>query len=312
MTASPIILYGALRSGTTVFRQMLGAHPNLHNPGEADYLFDTLHQGPDGWRYDLDALTINRVFVDHGIKLPESAEQMSGQALLADFLGQFAARGEGDLVLAIHRHIDKVAALLPEARVLHLLRDPRDVARSCIGMGWAAHPYFGVDGWLGTERAWDKAAPGLAGMRVLSLRYEDLIRETPERLSEVCSFLGHAFDPQMLRYHERTTYGPPDPGLIEQWRRKMPPDEAALVEGQVGNLLEDRGYAPGPTRARIPGQIEKLRLGIGNKLGVWLFAGRRYGFATVLSEKLSRRLGLRGWHRRTMERMNTRSRAFLK
>ena len=48
-----IFVYGALRSGTTLFRLMLEAHPALSNAGEADFLFDFL--SPDqnhatGWR----------------------------------------------------------------------------------------------------------------------------------------------------------------------------------------------------------------------------------------------------------------------
>ena len=47
-----VILYGALRSGTTMLRLMLDAHPALSCPGESDFLFDHLRAEADTWRYD--------------------------------------------------------------------------------------------------------------------------------------------------------------------------------------------------------------------------------------------------------------------
>ena len=34
---APVIVFGALRSGTTLLRLMLNAHPDLNNPGEVDF-----------------------------------------------------------------------------------------------------------------------------------------------------------------------------------------------------------------------------------------------------------------------------------
>jgi hypothetical protein len=65
LDASDIVfVYGALRFGTTVFRLMLDAHPQIANPGEMDFLFDYLypdHTHSTGWRYDLDGLKLDRI-----------------------------------------------------------------------------------------------------------------------------------------------------------------------------------------------------------------------------------------------------------
>jgi len=42
----PVFVFGALRSGTTVFRLMLDAHGEIRNPGEADYLVDYRNPTP--------------------------------------------------------------------------------------------------------------------------------------------------------------------------------------------------------------------------------------------------------------------------
>jgi hypothetical protein len=299
--SDPVFVYGGLRCGTTVFRLMLNAHPELSNPGEVDHLFDHLHRRADGgWRYDLDALSLDRRTAATGTALPDRPDPAThdGRALLSDLIERLRARGTGAMSLNVHRNLGKIVALFPGARFIHLLRDPRDVARSCIGMGWAGTTWHGVRPWIETERDWDRVSPSLSPDAVFELRYEDLLADPAGRLGEVCGFLGVAFDPAMLRYHEDTTYEPPDPGRVQQWRRKLSDDELALLEWRIGDLLAARGYAPSGVAPRPPGPGERLRLAVRNKTAVWRFLVRRYGAALVLTEKISRRLGLGPLHRR--------------
>ncbi|WP_425596530.1 sulfotransferase, partial [Roseobacter litoralis] len=39
----PVVLYGALRSGTTLVRLILDAHPDICCPGERDFMVDSLY-----------------------------------------------------------------------------------------------------------------------------------------------------------------------------------------------------------------------------------------------------------------------------
>ncbi|GGO60551.1 Sulfotransferase family protein [Roseovarius pacificus] len=308
---APVFVFGALRSGTTVFRLMLNAHPALNNPGEVDFLFDHLLLDPDqpgGWRYDLAALCESRGFLASGLSIPAG---LDGIALLQDFIGQYRRRGDGVLTLNIHRNIGRVHEILPAVRIIHMLRDPRDVARSSIGMGWAGTLYHGVDQWMNTEREWEATADRLQPDQVLHLRYEDLIDNAPRELHRVCEFLGVAFEDSMLHYHEKTTYSPPDPALIEQWKRKSTPREVALVEGKVSTLLQSRGYSPSGDPV-YPGSVERLGLRMVNRLRIWRKAIRRYGLPLFVTDKLARRLGLAALHGRCQRRIRDRDAAALK
>lgn len=263
----PVFVYGALRSGTTLFRLMLNAHEALQNPGEVDFLFDHLHPDPTHptrWRYDLEALGDDRIFRAKSLSLPPGVD---GCDLLAELIDQLTARNEEKvLTLNVHRHARQIAALLPGARFIHLVRDPRDVARSSVGMGWVGLSYFGLDHWLATERDWDKAR--MPAARVLPLRFEDLMADIEPRLTEVCAFLGVPFLPSMLEYYRDTTYGPPDPAIAGQWRGKASAREIALLDGKCGALLTARGYEAGGAPAR-PGRVELLRMIVENRLGRW-------------------------------------------
>ena len=297
----PVFIYGALRSGTTVFRLMLDAHEGLSNPGEVDFLFDFLKPDashPSGWRYDLGALRDNWIFQSKTLTVPDG---LSGLDLLHDFLAQFRARAPGKvLTLNVHRHAETIGRLLPEARFIHLLRDPRDVARSSIGMGWVGLSYFGIDHWIRTERAWDAAA--IPSDRVLTLKFESLMADIETELQRVCVFLGVPFSKGMLDYHLDTTYGPPDPRLAEQWRRKASTHEIALLEGKCGDLISARGYAPG-AEPHHPGAVERTTLTARNATGRWRASIRRFGLPLLVSAKLSRWLRIQPLHRHLRRRM---------
>lgn len=294
-------IYGALRSGSTVFRLMLHAHPGIENPGEYDYLFDPIFKDARGvWMMDLDRLGRERGFRYSGLTLPGGVAWRSAEAgpLLEAFFDQLRARGAPDAAFSInlHRHLDVALALFPAAKVIHLLRDPRDVARSCIGMGWAGDVWHGVDPWLETERNWDKAAALIPAERLLTIRYEELISDFEARLRDVCAFFDRPFVEGMLTYYEGTSYKAPDPKLIEQWRRKLSAHETGLVEGKVGAMLTARGYAPGPSGPVQPGAVERLMLALSNKRAKWAVERERHGLRLMLQERIGRKLGIRALH----------------
>lgn len=306
-----VFVFGALRSGTTVFRLMLDGHPDVKNPGEVDFLFDFLRQDsdhPTGWRYDRIGLSENRVFMNSGLVLTDG---LDGLDLLHDFLRQYEDRGAGVLTLNIHRNLDRALRVLPSSSVIHMLRDPRDVARSSIGMGWAGTLYYGVNHWIRTETEWDRVGHEIAPDKLQVLTYENLFRNIVDELEAVCRFLGVPFHGGMLEYHENSTYGPPDPSLVEQWRRKSSASDIALVEGKAGPLMTARGYQLSGT-GRVPGSIERLKLYVVNRLGVWRTGVQIFGFTNFFLEKLARYGRMSRLHKRLQDRMREQVESFIK
>lgn len=308
---TPVFVFGALRSGTTVFRLMLDGHPEIQNPGEVDFLFDFLRPDPaqpGGWRYDLAGLRDNRVFQGSGLQVVPGKD---GLDLLADFLDQYHRRAPGVLTLNIHRNVARALEVLPGARIIHMLRDPRDVARSSIGMGWSGTLYYGVNHWMRTETEWQGARAGLTGGQVHAVKYENLFRQIEEELRGVCAFLGVEFDDAMLDYHLNSTYAPPDPSLVEQWRHKSTAHEIALVEGKVAGMMRERGYEPAGA-GHHPGAVERAWLYLTNRLSIWRTGVRRFGFVTYFMEKLTRYFRMEKLHRRLKIRMREQSASYIK
>ncbi|MEO0829425.1 MAG: sulfotransferase, partial [Pseudomonadota bacterium] len=284
------VMFGALRSGTSMLRLMLNGHPRLICPGETDFLVDFLQRAPDGsWHYDLERLSENRIFRSSRANLPETADAATAfKAMLADLRGD----EPGTLVLVLHRNLGRLLDLVPDIPAIHILRDPRDVARSTIGMGWSGHVYFGTEFWMETEHEWDRNVARISEDRQIETRYEDLVRDPEAALGEISTFLGEDYDPGMLSYPDYTTYDRPDPALAEQWRRKLSPNELGLVEPLFGDLLEGRGYTPSGEPPRTPGQIEWLRMWVKHKRSVWRFRINKFGLHDPLIVAIAKRVGL--------------------
>ena len=296
---TPVFVYGALRSGTTLMRLMLKNHSRLDSPGEADFLFDHIRPdpaAPDGWRYNRDALARDRIFRAKSVALPVD---MDGAALARGIVSAMAEKAPGAMVLNIHRRAPVMAALFPGAKVIHLLRDPRDVARSSIGMGWAGNSYYGVDHWIGTESDWDAA--GIPDTQALTVQFETLMGDLEAELARITDFLGLAFEPAMLNYYENSTYGPPDPGIAQKWRRKAGTREIARIEGRIGPLLKARGYEPAGAPV-IPGALERAMLGAEHRLKRWRHNIRRYGPGLFFGHHAARVFGLGGLAARLAQR----------
>jgi predicted nucleic acid-binding protein len=287
------VVFGALRSGTTMFRLMLEGHPRLAAPGESDFLVDYLRpDGQGGARYDLEGLAADRIFRTAGIALPTTTE---ARRAFAEMTTALRAGQEGPLVLILHRHLGRLLELLPSrAPVLHLVRDPRDVARSAIGIGLAGNSYYGVQSWIDTERDWDATAPLLTDRPVRELQYERLLENPEAALHEAAGLFGVEYDAGFLSYPERSTYDQPDASLATQWRHKLSAREVALIEYRVGPLLEARGYAHSGAPRLVPGLATRSLLWLGHTRGKWRWRFERFGLTDSLIAAIGRRPGM-GW-----------------
>lgn len=286
-----VFVCGALRSGTTLLRLMIDGHPDLVNPGEMDFLFEPPF-GKDG-ATDMKAyereLSLNRVFVSQGLKFSVG---LGCEDQIRDFIRQLRKPGKR-LTINIHRNFNRIPSIFPDARYVHLLRDPRDAAKSAIAMGWAGNVFHGVDHWINSERSFEKLAALTPQARIFRMKNEDLIRAPQRELTRLCAFLGVEYDGRMLDYPSRSTYGPPDSRLVEQWRSELDRREIALIEGKTGRMLTDRGYEMSGGQLVVPGALGRALLRADNIWRRWRFNVRRNGLVVAALDLLSRAIRLR-------------------
>jgi hypothetical protein len=206
---------GVARSGTTLLRLMLDAHPVMAIPPETHFIPKLVKalEERDGDPHDVafELITTHRRWPDFGLDAAELRERLdridpltAGDAMRA-FYGQYAdQQGKprwGDKSPSYVRRMRRVSSALPEAHFIHLVRDGRDVALSQVEVD------FGPDALSEVAQQW---VDGIAkahrqAKRVghyMELHYEDLVADPEPGLRRVCEFIDLEWDPAMLSYHE--------------------------------------------------------------------------------------------------------------
>ncbi len=298
---APFFVVGAQRSGTTLLRLMLDHHPSIRVPHEFDFAVEWV-TAAGTWPPLEDyyaRLAEHGSFRRSGLEIDP---ELDYPQLVESFLRQ--RQGDRPLVgMAVHVGFDRLLHFWPEARFVHLLRDPRDVASSVVGMGWAGTVWHGAARWVEAEESWDRLCARVPEASRMAVRYEALVAEPVRELERVCAFLGVPFDEAMIRYDEDTTYEAPDAKLASRWQSRLSPTEIRLVERRVGTLLADRGYVSSGLAPIEPGLLRRATLALRDRLGALRFRIRRYGARDVLTRAIASRLGLRAAERAAAARM---------
>jgi hypothetical protein len=212
---------GVGRSGTTLLRMMLDAHPALAIPPETHFL-NPFIQASGRVRFTPRSATRTivddqrRRWNDFGLAEEdllarfEALEPFNTADALRAFYRLYADKhGKprwGDKTPDYIRKMKKLQKTLPEARFIHVIRDGRDAGLSqnsrVIKRGKEPIPPREM------ARRWRKRVAksredAAEVEHYIEVRYEDLIADTEGVLRRVCAHVELEFDPMMLRYHER-------------------------------------------------------------------------------------------------------------
>ncbi len=211
-------IVGVPRSGTTMLRLMLDAHPDLAIPPETYFVTNLIEAGYGGAGPEqlANVLVSHRRWGDLGIeeaelrrRLNEIGRPSGGDAARVAFELYAHGRGKprwGDKTPAYLTNIAEIHEALPEARFIHLIRDGRDVALSILRMPEADRPMRRPDSVGLVARRWSRRikraraqADGLP--HYLELRYEDLVRDPGPALRQACDLIELPFTESMLDFH---------------------------------------------------------------------------------------------------------------
>jgi hypothetical protein len=249
---------GVGRSGTTLLRLMLDAHPELAIPPETHFipaLIKAAEQGKTRPRQFLRVVTAERRFGDFGINPDDLLERWrelrpldAADAIRAFFELYAEQAGKprwGDKTPGYTIQMERIAGTLPEARFIHLVRDGRDVALSRV-TSLVQRPRTVSDAaerWR--KRILEARSQGERIDHYLEVRYEDLVGDTEPVLRRICEFVELGFDPQMLAYHERAA------DRLSELDRDLPATDERLERSAEDRLALHAHTAKPPDPARI-------------------------------------------------------------
>jgi hypothetical protein len=177
----------------------------------------------------------------------------------------------GDKTPAYMGDLPLLATLYPQARFVHLVRDPRDCVLST-QEAWGNTPLRTAQEWADRVRRCRAGGASLGPSRYHELRYEDLVGDVRGRLAEVFDFLGvpvPADSGQFLRVPENLGSargaGRVMTGERQKWKQRMSPGLRRRIEEVAGDLLDVYGYErehPEVRARRLPAaKMAAYRLG---------------------------------------------------
>jgi hypothetical protein len=273
MERGPVYVAGLERSGTSLLYALLASHPNLamtrrtnlwkhfygqfgdlRDPGNLRRCLGTMRRYKRLAVLEPDFDRLERDFVAGPRTYPRLFDLLESQ--YAERIGR---PRWGDKSLNTEQYADAIFDAFPGARILHMIRDPRDrfassltrwgVRRGGVGVGTAE--------WLSSVRiARRNHRRHPSGS--LTVRYETLAAEPESCLREICAFIDEPFAPEMLTmegapvFREKgsnSSYERRDPGVIStgsigRYRHVLTPRQIAFIQAVARDEMASFGYEP--------------------------------------------------------------------
>ena len=276
-----LFIVGCARSGTTLLRRIVDAHPEIAITTEMHWISHYLNYFKNQNRLVtpklVSELAGHKRFAQFEIPREEFEGLLgSGETIpYPTFLNRvFGLYGKiknkplvGNKTPAYVRRIPTLHALWPDAKFVHIIRDGRDVCLSILNWKKAERTAGRYASWeedpVSTTALWwerkvrkareDGAALG-SGLYHETL-YEALVEDPQRECERLCEFLGVPYYDAMIRFAEGKTKTDlpnarktpkkawlPITSGMRNWRTEMPATDIQRFEAAAGNLLEELGY----------------------------------------------------------------------
>lgn len=197
----PVFIVGMPRSGTTLTEQIIASHPDVYGAGELmkmHYMtsgiakrFDTKVGYPEAMRF-LDKAQVNELAQEY----LDYIADMDSEALRITDKMPFNYRMLGILALAF-----------PQAKIIHLKRDPLDVCLSCYFVKFKESLSFSYNlvelghyyrDYERTMAHWRK----VLSIPIMEIQYEDLVSDQERQSRALIEFCELPWDDRCLSFHK--------------------------------------------------------------------------------------------------------------
>ena len=216
--------------------------------------------GPHGW---VDRAALERL-LDQAVERDLNGDD-AARFVIGSVFDSFLERNQGEhgrvLVEKTPRHLrfaDRILSWWPEALIIELVRDGRDVcasldAKSKVRSWASADRGEQIAAWVDAIRKGEelRATPAASG-RWLVVRFEDLVADAPGEIARLYDFVGLAFDADSVaRVADATSIANARRmgashhlrvGRVGTWRDHFTDADQKLFEQQAGDVLVSLGY----------------------------------------------------------------------
>ncbi|MGB8601340.1 MAG: sulfotransferase, partial [Rhizomicrobium sp.] len=224
-STAPVFVVGMPRSGTTLVEQILASHPAVFGAGELAILPDLIASGGAGRDFPsaittLDWCKLGEIYLQKLLPLAPQAQRITDKLPLNFQL------------------IGLIRLALPQARIIHVMRNPLDCCLSNYSILFENGLEFTNDlsdlgryyyGYRTLMNHWRAALPAGA---MLEIQYENLVANFEAETRRLIGYCGLAWDTRCLDFHK--TVRPVETASTIQVRQP-------LFSSSVGRALH---YAP--------------------------------------------------------------------
>jgi tetratricopeptide (TPR) repeat protein len=208
----PVFIVGFPRSGTTMVEQILSAHPLISAGDELPFVNELTGLMP---RMLNSPLTYPEALADLWM-----GDQREGLDNLRDYylqrVRQLELMEQGatwftDKMPLNETHLGLIALLFPDAPVIQMVRHPLDVVLSLFS-NHLTHGFHCANELETAARHYVRIAELVEHyrtemtLRIMTMRYEDVIDHQETNVKRMLGFVGVEFDPRCLNFHENHRY----------------------------------------------------------------------------------------------------------
>jgi tetratricopeptide (TPR) repeat protein len=199
----PIFIVGMPRSGTTLIEQILASHPDIHGAGELTLLDEIVKKLPNLMHNQQSGEDLLAVLRKLGQEYLDQVRTLAPQQ-----------RFIVDKMPDNFRYLGLIHLMLPQAKIIHAVRDPMDTCFSCYTQDFSGgHDYSYDPEMLGRRYQryrtlmtyWSNILPS---ERILDLHYEKNIAGPEREARRLLEHIGLPWNPVCLRFYqtERTVH----------------------------------------------------------------------------------------------------------
>lgn len=279
--SSPILIGGLERTGTSLIYALLASHPRIAMTRRTNWW--TYFYGRFG---DLDAdeplrrildemrryrrhrkLELDFARLEHDFRAGERTYCRLFDLMESQYAERVGRARWGDKSLHTERYAERVYDCFPDARIIHMIRDPRDRYASVLKRWRSQRGGVGsaTAAWLASADLGRRNVDRYAG-RYRLLRYEDLVSDPEGELRAVCEFIGEPYEPAMLGMggasdfrdaggnssFGRFSTGEISPRSVGRYREVLSSRQVAFMERAAGREMAGLGYASADLSLRGP------------------------------------------------------------
>lgn len=274
----PIFIGGCPRSGTTMLGAILGSAPNCVATPESHFKQTIPTKLGVDWAVGMSQDAFLPVLANNfrfklwdlslpSLNLPERLSTAHYRQVLLSLVDSYIQKN-GTQKNSNYQHWDvwvdhtpqniqdplMLRAIFPDAKFIHIVRDPRAVAASVLSLDWGPNDAESAAIFWAQKMAYGLAFEQRYPRACFRVRYEDILERPSETIQTLCDFCEIEFQAAMLlgdglvlpdytKRQHALVGSLPDKNQLKSWEHKLSEWQCFVIERKLGDLMPLVGYS---------------------------------------------------------------------